>query len=369
MNFGSLLKDELKSRGIQQKDFAEAFGLKTSNLSGILNGKRKIPVSMIPFVSELLGIDESTIINSQKNFSSDYRIEVNDSEEEKQAKRELEDFEKIISVKSLLKDLPEIPSKVIDKLKMLKKYYNLTTPRELSEQFSLMSETCFRKSDKTGLDQIMITTWVVKARTLANQLQVNEIYDRSKMPKMIEALCDILHKNKNNTPKQVEELLRSHGIGYIELKKESKASIDGYSFMLEGKPYIAVTCRFDRIDNYAFNIMHELGHIYLNHTIEGGRINIGMHHMDSLEEIPFQEEEANKFATENLIPNKIWFLAPQVPMNPVIIQKKYTLWARSKNLNPWIVLGRVSHETGMYRFTSDNSRKINTGKEGVSMTK
>jgi hypothetical protein len=38
-------------------------------------------------------------------------------------------------------------------------------------------------------------------------------------------------------------------------------------------------------------------------------------------------------------------------------------------LNPWIVLGRVSHETGMYRFTSDSSRSINKGKEGVTMTK
>jgi plasmid maintenance system antidote protein VapI len=54
--FGSLLKAELKRRGITHKDFAEAFALKPSNLSGILNGKRKIPVSLIPVVSEMLSI-------------------------------------------------------------------------------------------------------------------------------------------------------------------------------------------------------------------------------------------------------------------------------------------------------------------------
>ncbi len=52
VEFGSLLKDELKRRGITQKGFAEAFGLKSSNVSGILNGRRKIPVSIIPVVSE-----------------------------------------------------------------------------------------------------------------------------------------------------------------------------------------------------------------------------------------------------------------------------------------------------------------------------
>jgi HTH-type transcriptional regulator/antitoxin HigA len=139
--------------------------------------------------------------------------------------------------------------------------------------------------------------------------------------------------------------------------------------MLDGIPYIAVTRRFDRIDNYAFNIMHELGHIYYGHVDETGKINVAVPISDSTENFPFQEEEADRFATEKLIPNSVWFLAPPVPLNPYVIQKKYTQWAKSKNLNPWIVLGRVSHETGMYRFTSDSSRSINKGKEGVCMTK
>ncbi|MEE0978500.1 MAG: helix-turn-helix transcriptional regulator [Muribaculaceae bacterium] len=67
-DYGSLLKAELERRGISQKDFAEAFGLKSSNLSGILNGRRKIPISLIPVVSEMLNIPESAIIIAQKNF-------------------------------------------------------------------------------------------------------------------------------------------------------------------------------------------------------------------------------------------------------------------------------------------------------------
>lgn len=194
-------------------------------------------------------------------------------------------------------------------------------------------------------------------------------FDIGEMEKLSRAMSETLHKNSGNTPKKVKKLLNSYGIGYIEMEKEPKASIDGYSFLLNGRPYIAVTRRFDRIDNYAFNIMHELGHIYLGHVDETGKINVAVPMSESSESFPSQEEEADRFATENLIPNSVWFLAPPVPLNPYVIQKKYTQWAKAKGLNPWIVLGRVSHETGMYRFTSDAFRSINKGKEGVGMAK
>lgn len=369
--YGSLLKAELERRGISQKDFAEAFGLKSSNLSGILNGRRKIPVSLIPVVSEMLNVQESVIINSQKNFSTKTVSSEVESKEEYEAKAELDSFEKIVSLKSLLKGLVKVKNSAIEKLRVLKEYYGLTNSLALLESSQSLTENCFRRSDKTGLDHIMITTWVVKVKAAARNTDNKPIqsFDREYVEPLCKKMVTILHQNSGNTPRKVKELLNSYGIGYIEMEKESRASIDGYSFLLDGTPYIALTRRFDRIDNYAFNIMHELGHICLGHVDETGKINVATPIIESSESLPSQEEEADKFATENLIPNNIWFLAPPVPLNPFVIQKKYTQWAKSKGLNPWIVLGRVSHETGMYRFTSDSSRTINKGKEGVTMTK
>lgn len=369
--YGSLLKDELERRGISQKDFAEAFGLKSSNLCGILNGRRKIPVSLIPIVSEMLNVPESAIINSQKNFSKKSASSEMESNEESSAKAELDSFEKIVSLKSLLKGLVTVKSSAIEKLRVLRERYGLTSPSALLESSQNLTETCFRRSDKTGLDQIMITTWVVKVKAAAKnpENKPGRPFDRQCIEHLSKKMSTVLHQNSGNTLSKVKELLNSYGIGYIEMEKESRASIDGYSFLLNGTPYVAVTRRFDRIDNYAFNIMHELGHICLGHVDETGKINVATPITESSENFPSQEEEADKFATENLIPNNIWFLAPPVPLNPFVIQKKYTQWAKSKGLNPWIVLGRVSHETGMYRFTSDSSRTINKGREGVSMTK
>lgn len=370
-DYGSLLKAELERRGISQKDFAEAFGLKSSNLSGILNGRRKIPISLIPVVSEMLNIPESAIIIAQKNFQKKPSSSEIGSEEEVAAKAELDSFEKIISLKSLLRGLATLKSTAVEKLQILREHYGLTCASDLLRSSQSLTENCFRRSDKTGLDQIMITTWVIKVKAAAMNPEntPERPFDIGEMEKLSRAMSETLHKNSGNTPKKVKKLLNSYGIGYIEMEKEPKASIDGYSFLLNGRPYIAVTRRFDRIDNYAFNIMHELGHIYLGHVDETGKINVAVPMSESSESFPSQEEEADRFATENLIPNSVWFLAPPVPLNPYVIQKKYTQWAKAKGLNPWIVLGRVSHETGMYRFTSDAFRSINKGKEGVGMAK
>ena len=75
-----------------------------------------------------------------------------------------------------------------------------------------------------------------------------------------------------------------------------------------------------------------------------------------------EEQEANNYASQQLIPNHLWktSLLPQVTLNkPWIIQAKYSQWASDNHLNKWIVLGRISYETGMHKFRNDESRKIN----------
>lgn len=43
---GGILKEELRSRGIRQKDFAGKIGLQPTHLSALLNGKRNISATI-----------------------------------------------------------------------------------------------------------------------------------------------------------------------------------------------------------------------------------------------------------------------------------------------------------------------------------
>ena len=172
---------------------------------------------------------------------------------------------------------------------------------------------------------------------------------------MVAALVRALHDNRS-TENTVKEILAAEGIAFCIEEKVDKASVDGYSYIEDGIPYIILRRRYDRIDNFAFALMHEVGHIYL-HYLDGRRSDCKLSIPDYDNESA-EEKEANAFAANALIPNEEWKNAPKVRLNPAMIQRKYTQWANEKGLNKWIVLGRISYETGMYKFRSDESRRI-----------
>ena len=173
--------------------------------------------------------------------------------------------------------------------------------------------------------------------------------------KLVGALARALHDNRS-TEHTVKELLAAEGIAFCIVEKVDKASVDGYSYIEDGTPYIILTRRYDRIDNFAFALMHEVGHIYL-HYLDGSRSDCKLSIPDYDNESA-EEKEANTFAANALIPNEEWRNGPKVRVTPTMIQRKYTQWAIEKGLNKWIVLGRISYETGMYKFRSDESRRI-----------
>ncbi len=65
---GSVLKKELKARGIKQKDFAEAIGMPASNLSALIKGNRNVTVAIAIKLEEALGIPFQNWMNLQNRY-------------------------------------------------------------------------------------------------------------------------------------------------------------------------------------------------------------------------------------------------------------------------------------------------------------
>lgn len=357
---GKLIKDELRERGISQKDFAKAVGVGQSHLSDILKGRRRITLSFAIKTEELLGFSSQTIMGMQTaNEISNKDSGVDDAEIE--AKSKIESIEKVLSVKTLLKLVKKRFKTNVEKIDALNQYFGLNS--HPAEYVARLTNGCYRKSSSTGMDKVMISTWVVMAHAISKTVQPSGVFDITKMQELCQKVASALHKNQPCLIAYLMELLSEYGIGLLRVDKVEHASIDGYSFFRDGIPYVALTCRYDRIDNLAFTILHELGHIALGHTNpNNSQLNLDRRSYDEDFEDKL-EDEANRFAGNVLIPLEVWRFAPTVTWNPAIIQSRYTKWAESKNLNPWIVLGRLSYETGIYKFRSEASRKINGGKE------
>ena len=349
---GTVLKLELEERGISQKEFAEMLGMQKSHLNEIIKGKRAMTNSVADKIEEELGISSVSLMNLQTQYEYDLRQIESRSVEEQEAINKLKLFDEIFDVKTLLKRLGCLCKTAVEKLHCIVSEIQQTEPAELK----LEANGMFKKSSKTGQDPKMLMTWKLLAEATARRIKPKNAFHREKKDELLEKLTKVFHSN-SNTIDSITQILSDYGIVFCVVKKVEKASIDGYSFIENGIPYIIVTERYDRIDNFAFSVLHEVGHIFL-HYLDGTNneyhLSIPEYDNESLE-----EREANIFAANTLIPNNTWKTAPKVRVNPNTIQKTYTDWADCNGFNKWIVLGRISYETGMYKFKSDESRRIN----------
>lgn len=353
---GSLLRKELKEKGLTQRKFAEEVGMRPSHISEIVSGKRSISKAIALKFQEVLGISAERWIILQLKVEESKKVD----NSEIKAAEELSKLDEILSLKDLFKrGSLDKKNSCVDKLAFLREKIGIDsfeTARASVDK--LVAGGFFRKSEKTGLDARMIATWVALAREEARKQSLPSIFDKGTMYDLAKELSGIFHEN-NNTIYRLMVTLNRYGIKFCIVDKVPHASIDGYSFLDNGVPTIAITKRFNRIDYLAFSVMHEVCHVYKHLASNGDqRLSIECEDFDNNKE----ENEANEFAANALIPIEKWNALPSMTVNfskPWFFQNQCTRWAVSQGLNKWIVLGRISHVTGIYKFKSDSSRAIN----------
>ncbi len=331
-----------------QKHFAESVGLVPSRVSEIIANHRTITTDVAEKLQEFFDIPAKEWLDMQTN----YRLTHEGASEDIEAAELLYKFDDWVSLKTLFnRSGGNKMESSVAKIGFLEKEFGITSEAQL--------QSCggfFKKSEKTGMDIRMLNTWTFLARRDSRKCVVTGNFDKYTLPQVTSELFAIFHTNES-VMMRTKDVLAKYGIRFCETLKVDRASIDGFSFIEDGIPAIVVTRRFNRIDNLAFAVMHELYHVY-NHLSKDGdqRINIAGYS----EETQKEEKEANDFALNALIPNDVWVNeAPKVRPIPHVIQKEYTRWAKKMGYNKWIVLGRIAHDMGLYQMKADNERQIN----------
>lgn len=347
---GEVLKKMLKAKEISQTDFAKNIGMSKSHVSDIIHGRISISKQIAEKIGSLLGPNPEFWFNMQTQYLYDLKRLDPSAAEALSSNDQIESFDAVIDVNVIIKrlGLSKIkPSQILEDIKSVIKSISSTN------DFNLELSGLFRKSVKTGLDERMAKTWIVIAKYICNQVHVSGVFAKSCEEQLCTKLRMVFNENVNVIDR-VTEILSEYGIRFSVVEKVERASIEGFSYVQNGIPSIVVTKRYNKIDNLAFNVMHELGHIFLHlSNNENSSLNIpGEYNVDD------KEETANSFAKNALISDDLWENAPSVPMNVFIIQREFTKWARRNNINKWIALGRIAQETGMYKFKDDNQRKI-----------
>lgn len=142
-------------------------------------------------------------------------------------------------------------------------------------------------------------------------------------------------------------LLREHGIIVVCQQHLKGTKLDGAALSLKGKQAVlALTLRHNRLDNFWFNLLHELGHLtrHWPHVSSRGIVDedIGAESNELL------EREADEFARNAVISDDAWSDSMVRYSNDDDVVIRY---AAKIDVHPALVAGRIRHERGYARFS------------------
>ena len=351
----SLIITDIELREMKQKELASFMGMPTSVLNDIIKGRRAITPEVAVLLQEILSIDASYWLSLQNQYDID-KANINTKIIER--KRNIEIW-KIISQYCSIKcfeKLNIIGTKISENIKTIYSIFGVTSVEELITLYSQEKEVSyFKKSERLKSEPINIFSWKYYVFYESSKIQCDTKFSNDNLNNLIDELNHLFVINKD-TIDTTKKILSRYGIKFIIVPKFDKTPIDGFSFWQGENPTIVLTLRLNRIDNYAFALLHEIYHVYMHLfnnreqkyiSIEGAEINKC-------------EEEANKFAKCSLIGKDLWntFLKQHSMISPHAMQMKIKQFAHQHNINEAIVLGFYQHDINLYSIKSSISREI-----------
>lgn len=148
-------------------------------------------------------------------------------------------------------------------------------------------------------------------------------------------------------PLLAREKLLNSGIYFVLEPHLEKTYLDGAAIKHpNGSPIIALTARYDRLDNFWFVLFHELAHIHL-HFSESEDTDF----FDDLDIASNNiEKEADEFALNTLLPEETWEnCLSRYSLDVDTLREE----AQQLHIHPSIIAGRIRYEQRNYTLLND----------------
>lgn len=153
---------------------------------------------------------------------------------------------------------------------------------------------------------------------------------------------------RDDGPKQAKKLLAERGVILVVERHLSGSYLDGAAMLGDSdRPVVGLTLRYDRLDNFWFVLLHELGHVFL-HLFDGMRYDFfDEEGGSSLDRV---ESEADTFALNALIPDELW---DQCLSRFALSDEAVNIDAENLGIDSSIIAGRIRKERNDYTILSD----------------
>jgi HTH-type transcriptional regulator/antitoxin HigA len=323
---GHIIRRELEARGWSQNDLAEIMGRPPQAISQIVQGRKQVTAETALQLAAAFGTSEEFWINLETRYRLHRkRQESNQAEIARKGK-----LFAAAPVTELLRRQWIHPASSLDELE--RRVCDFLEIASLDEQPALAAN--FRQAGHRDPEIAAQVAWVQRIRHLtSDQILGPFTFDRAEaaLPSLLALACG------EAEVAAVPPLLKTLGIHFVVVPHLPHTYLDGARILSNGHPIVALTLRYNRIDNFWFTLLHEIAHILAKHPAKM--------YLDNLDEPDSSdiETEANQMARD-------WLIDPAAledfvrATRPYFSRAKIIAFAQRIDRHPGIVLGRLHHE-------------------------
>lgn len=339
---GEYLSKLLEKKKVNQRELAAKIDVAHSLLSNILKGHRNVNVNLA-LALEAAGFKTADYwLEKQMKFSLQ---EAKKGQDYLKKKSHIEIWNKIEEEKliplSYLKKQSFLGIESSEHLDKIFKLYDVKDLGQLEQTLNNYNLSFFRKSSKFAEDRNNVIAWSVVAEEKARTIKVGQ-FNKEQEESLIMELKKCFYDN-TDTLKKTEKILHRYGIKFFLLDRPSKTPVEGKSFISDQNPAIGLTLKYKRLDNFAFTLLHELGHVFLHLSKEEYK---NADFFINNANMKVEEFEADNYAKEKLIKLEDWneFILSNDHYSDSVIYD----FAKRIKVHPGIIRGRVCFENPEY---------------------
>lgn len=356
IHVGEYIKDELDARGMLQKELAKMTGIQTSVLNDIIKGKRDLTAEHSVLIGNALGINDDFFYDLQKQYDMD-RARLSERVAQQAAAITIWNVLKQFISEKFFKKMGVLTSDIKRDVEVMFEIFGVKNLDEflvLQEQEARIAY--YKKSDKLATNEADLFSWKYYSIYEAKKKQLEAGFEKTNIDPLCDELNVIFAENVDVVNRTMAACEKA-GIKFLIMKKEGQVPVDGMSFWQGKNPTAVLTMRRGTIDDFAFALMHELGHIML-HLDVGDKVFVSI---SDEEIVDIYEKEADGFARNKLIPADKWksFRQRTKNVSPYQIQPYIQRFSKENGINAQVVLGRYMFDTQCFNLRSTFGRSIN----------
>lgn len=327
------IRFRMEQAGLEPRDLEPYIGSR-SKVSEVLSGKQALTLPMIRALHTHLGIPAEVLVadsSASGGIAASGALDWSRFPINEMAKRSW-----IRSVASAKAKAEDLIGELVASAGGMK-----AVPMPLFRRNDAM-----RQNAKT--DTYALLAWCLRALAASRDQKLLGTYKTDSLT--LDVLTELSKLSAHEDgPKRARDALSGLGVHLVCVSHLPKTYLDGAALrsVEGGAPIIALTLRYDRIDNFWFSLLHELAHVGRHFNGETGAFvdDFSLRERPSRHEDP-RESEADEWAEEALISREQWATAG---LTSHASYSGIIAFSQRIGVHPAIVAGRVRHQTRNFR--------------------